>query len=55
MTEESVLSVRGLQTHFGVREGLIRAVDGVDFEIRRGRTPDFGANLTHLLDPKSFG
>ena len=25
------------------------------FEIRRGRTPDFGANLTYLLDPKSFG
>ncbi len=25
------------------------------FEIRRGRTPNFGANLTYLLDPKSFG
>ncbi len=25
------------------------------FEIRCGRTPDFGANLTYLLDPKSFG
>lgn len=25
------------------------------FEIKRGRTPDFGANLTYLLDPKSFG
>ena len=24
-------------------------------DIRRGRTPDFGANLTYLLDPKSFG
>ena len=24
-------------------------------EIRSGRTPNFGANLTHLLDPKSFG
>ncbi|THH41720.1 hypothetical protein [Neolewinella litorea] len=23
--------------------------------IRRGRTPDFGANLSHLLDYKSFG
>lgn len=24
-------------------------------DIRRGRRPNFGANLTHLLDPKSFG
>ena len=24
-------------------------------EIRAGRIPNFGANLTHLLDPKSFG
>ncbi|WP_104420652.1 hypothetical protein [Neolewinella xylanilytica] len=24
-------------------------------EIRRGRMPDFGANLTYLLDPHSFG
>ncbi len=24
-------------------------------EIRAGRTPNFGANLSHLLDPKSFG
>ena len=24
-------------------------------QIRSGGTPDFGANLTHLLDPKSFG
>ncbi|MCP9237639.1 hypothetical protein [Lewinella sp. JB7] len=23
--------------------------------IRSGRVPDFGANLSHLLDPKSFG
>ncbi|MBB4077599.1 hypothetical protein GGR28_000200 [Lewinella aquimaris] len=25
------------------------------FEIRRGRVPNFGANLSYLLDPKSFG
>ena len=24
-------------------------------EVRTGRTPDFGANLHHLLDYKSFG
>ena len=35
---DALLSVRNLQTHFGLREGLIRAVDGVSFEIGRGRT-----------------
>ncbi|PRX01937.1 UNVERIFIED_ORG: peptide/nickel transport system ATP-binding protein [Martelella mediterranea] len=33
-----LLSVQGLKTHFGAREGVIRAVDGVDFDIGRGRT-----------------
>ena len=35
---DALLSVRGLRTHFGTREGLVKAVDGVDFDIRRGRT-----------------
>jgi len=41
-----LLDVRGLKMHFPIEEGLlfkrvvghIRAVDGVDFEIRRGET-----------------
>ncbi|MBM4436366.1 MAG: ABC transporter ATP-binding protein [Actinobacteria bacterium] len=33
-----LLKVRGLQTHFLLREGVVRAVDGVDFELARGRT-----------------
>ena len=34
----TVLDVRGLVTHFPVRNGLVRAVDGVSFSVRRGQT-----------------
>lgn len=34
----SVLSIRGLKTHFFLDEGIVRAVDGVDLEIPRGKT-----------------
>jgi oligopeptide/dipeptide ABC transporter ATP-binding protein len=33
-----VLRVRDLRTHFFTNEGVVKAVDGVDFEIRRGET-----------------
>lgn len=33
-----LLSVRGLKTHFYTDEGVVRAVDGVDFELKRGST-----------------
>jgi oligopeptide/dipeptide ABC transporter ATP-binding protein len=33
-----LLEVRGLQTHFVTSDGLVRAVDGVDLEIRPGQT-----------------
>jgi len=33
---EVLLRVRGLQTHFHSRRGVIRAVDGVDLDIHRG-------------------
>ncbi len=35
---DPLLTVRGLKTHFPLREGTVRAVDGVDFEIQKGRT-----------------
>jgi len=39
MTNEDLLiEVQGLKTYFKVREGTVRAVDGVDFVIRRGKT-----------------
>jgi oligopeptide transport system ATP-binding protein len=37
-TAEPMLRVRGLKTHFFTADGVVRAVDGVDFEIRRGQT-----------------
>jgi oligopeptide/dipeptide ABC transporter ATP-binding protein len=34
--DEKILKIRGLKTHFFTSEGVIRAVDGVDFEVRKG-------------------
>lgn len=33
---EVILEVRGLKTHFDTRDGLVRAVDEVDFTVKRG-------------------
>lgn len=35
-SSEHLLDVRGLQTHFFTEEGVVKAVDGVDFHVRRG-------------------
>ncbi|KKB12511.1 peptide ABC transporter ATPase [Devosia geojensis] len=35
---QPLLSIRGLKTHFALREGLIRAVDGVDLDAHAGKT-----------------
>ncbi|PPR22443.1 MAG: hypothetical protein CFH40_01332, partial [Alphaproteobacteria bacterium MarineAlpha10_Bin3] len=34
----SVLSIRNLKTYFFLDEGTVRAVDGVNLEIPRGKT-----------------
>ena len=34
--EEKVLEVRNLKTHFSTRSGLVKAVDGVNFEVKKG-------------------
>src|SRR5512136_618815 len=35
---ETVLEVRSLQVHFQTDEKLIKAVDGISFEVKRGQT-----------------
>ncbi len=37
MTAETLLTVRGLKTHFPAPGGIIKAVDGVDLTLRRGQ------------------
>ncbi|HWR11860.1 MAG TPA: ABC transporter ATP-binding protein [Rectinemataceae bacterium] len=38
MTEEVILQVKDLKTYFTVDEGLVKAVDGVSFDLRMGET-----------------
>jgi peptide/nickel transport system ATP-binding protein len=38
MEKSALLEVRGLRTHFASERGEVRAVDGVDFALERGRT-----------------
>ncbi len=37
-SKDILLDVRGLRTHFMLDEGTVRAVDGVDFTVKRGTT-----------------
>lgn len=34
--EETILDVRGLKTYFYTEDGVVKAVDGVDFDVKRG-------------------
>ncbi len=38
MTDNVILKVRDLQTHFRTDEGVVKAVDGVSFDLRAGET-----------------
>ena len=38
LPNEPLIEIRGLKTHFFTDEGVVRAVDGVDFDIYRNRT-----------------
>ena len=35
-TDETILEVEDLKTQFFTEEGVVRAVDGIDFDVRRG-------------------
>jgi ABC-type transport system involved in cytochrome bd biosynthesis fused ATPase/permease subunit len=37
-TSETLIEVKDLQIHLFTDEGVVRAVDGVDLDIRRGKT-----------------
>jgi peptide/nickel transport system ATP-binding protein len=37
-TGDVLVDITGLATHFATDEGVVRAVDGVDLQVRRGRT-----------------
>jgi ABC-type dipeptide/oligopeptide/nickel transport system, ATPase component len=39
MTNEVILQVKDLKTYFTVDEGLVKAVDGVSFDLHKGRDP----------------
>ena len=36
MTDDKILDVRGLKTYFFTEDGVVKAVDGIDFDVRRG-------------------
>ena len=38
MTDEVILSVRGLQTWFNTDDGIVKAVDGISFDLHKGET-----------------
>ena len=38
MTDDVILRVQDLQTHFFTRTGVVKAVDGISFELGRGET-----------------
>lgn len=38
MLKEPLFKVKGLQTYFFTEEGIVKAVDGVDFEVYKGET-----------------
>ena len=40
------LSVRDLRVHFSTEDGMVKAVDGLSFDLEKGRT--LGLSLIHI-------
>jgi peptide/nickel transport system ATP-binding protein len=38
MKKENILEVSNLKTYFEIKEGIVKAVDGVDFELKKGES-----------------
>ena len=38
LKEESILSVKNLKTYFHLEEGILKAVDGISFDLQKGKT-----------------
>src|SRR3954464_5798476 len=38
MNDGNILEVRDLKTHFFTEEGVVKAVDGISFDLKRGET-----------------
>jgi len=38
MTDEVILQVKGLKTYFHTDEGIVKAVDGITFDLHKGET-----------------
>src|ERR1700754_5131798 len=62
MADEALLPVRDLKTHFATKQGVVKAVDGVNLEVRRGEVVGLvgesgsgksitGFSILGLLDP----
>src|SRR3954462_4884048 len=62
MTDDFLLQVRDLKTHFFTDTGVVRAVDGVSFDIKRGEIVGMlgesgcgksvtGYSILHLINP----
>ena len=38
MTNGTILSVKDLRTYFHTEDGVVKAVDGISFELKKGET-----------------
>ena len=48
---KAVIDVDDLKTYFRTEEGVVRAVDGVDLEIRTGEHPFLPVQAFYVDDP----